>query len=354
MDELLRRAVEEGASTVHLKAGSAPYLRVGSELRKLEQVGVLRPEDTEAYAAALFHERAAAQFEREGEADFAYGRPELGRFRVSVFRQRGSVSLVLRRVMPGVGSLERLGLPPVVSKLIASRNGIVLVTGPARSGKSTTLAAMVEHLNANLPLVISTVEDPIEFLFPDKVASITQQEVGVDVPSLAVGVRRAMRRDCDVLVVSEVGTADCVAAVLDAAEGGHLVLGALHTADPVDTVERLIGTMPSEGQPMARKRLAATLRGVISQRLVGEGRDKVLACEVLVVNEKVRDLIEGRAGPDEYLALMRESEFFGMTTLERSLLKLVAAGRLEPDAALPYARNPHEFKVAVIEAGIHF
>ncbi|GIU93236.1 MAG: twitching motility protein PilT [Acidimicrobiia bacterium] len=350
LDELLQRAVEAGASDVHLKVGSPPGLRVGSELRRIDGMGVLRPEDTEGYARDLLGERTAVIFEREGEVDFAYGRPELGRFRVSIFRQRGSICLVLRRVTPGVPSLERLGVPQVVKRLAELPEGVVLVTGPSGSGKSTTLAAMVEYLNGEFPVAITTVEDPIEVLFPDRKASVTQREVGVDTPSFADAIRRATRRDCDVLMVSEIADPDCAQAVVTAAETGHLVLAAMHSSDPGDTLESLVDLL---GEPTAaRKQLARTLKGVVSQRLV-EGVDgPVLACEILVMNDKAQELVRTGAPGDALLELMKEARFFGMTTFEQSLLDLVTSGRVSQEEALVHVRNPHEFKVGLMKAGV--
>ena len=354
LDDLLRRAVESRASDIHLKVGSPPAIRIDGELHRLADVPTLRPADTETAAQTIFSQKAAETFAKTGEADFAYGRPDLGRFRVSAFRQRGSVSLVLRRVVPGVPSIEQLGLPPVVRKLAAETRGLVLITGPAGSGRTTTVAAIVEHINQTQPVSIVTVEDPIEVLFPDKMGVVAQREVGVDTPDLASAVVRAMRQDADVIMVSEIADLETASAVIAAAETGHLVVGAMHTRDPVDTVDRVIDFFPEERRATVRKRVANLLRGVVSQRLLdsADGTGRVLATEVLTGHGRVTELIgEGAAGKD-LMEAVKDSEFFGMQTFDQALLGLVTQRRITLPTALPYVRNSHEFRAKAMEAGI--
>jgi twitching motility protein PilT len=354
LDDLLKRAIEAGASDCHLKVGSPPVMRIAGELRRMQDLPVLRPADVEAYALSIFTPRAAEDFRAGGEADFAYGRPELGRFRVGVFRQRGSVSLVLRRVVPGVPSLDRLGLPPIVRKLVGEPHGLFLVTGPSGSGRTTTLAAAVEHINTTRPASIVTVEDPIEILFPDKMAVVAQREVGVDTTSFADAIRRAMRQDADVIMVSEVSDPETAAAVVAAAETGHLVLAAMHSTDPVDTLTRLIGYFPPAYQRMARTQVASALLGIVSQRLVDatDGMGLVLATEVLTANARVQEHIVKESPADTFLDVIKDSEFFGMQSFDQALLHLVKQRRVTVAAALTYVRNNHEFRAKVIEAGI--
>ncbi len=353
-DDLLRRAVESRASDVHLKVGSPPVIRIDGELRRMADIPSLRPSDVEAYAAEIFTPRAASQFQDTGEADFAYGQQELGRFRVGAFRQRGSVSLVLRRVVPGVPTLDQLGLPPVVRKLAAEPRGLVLVTGPAGSGRTTTLAAIVEHINQTQPVSIITVEDPIEVLFPDKMAVVAQREVGVDTADLGSALRKAMRQDADVIMVSEINDSPTAAAALAAAETGHLVLGAMHTKDPQDTIARFIDFFPEARQVTVRRQFAGLLRGIVSQRLLDtvDGAGRVLATEILTGYGRVAELIAENADGARLLEAVKESEFFGMQTFDQALLNLVTQRRVSLPTALPYVRNSHEFRAKALEAGV--
>ena len=354
LEALLKRAVESNASDIHMKVGSPPTIRIDGELRRLVDVDVLKPGDTEAMAQSIFSQKAASQFKETGEADFAYGRHDLGRFRVAAFRQRGSVSLVMRRVMPGVPQLDRLGLPPVARKIAAEERGLVLVTGPSGSGRSTTVAAIVEYINQNRPVSIMTAEDPIEVLFPDKMAVVAQREVGVDTPSYADAIRKAMRQDADVIMVSEISDADTAMAAVAAAETGHLVVAAMHTGDPVSTIDRLIRLFPQPLQGTARLQVSHLLRGVISQRLVetAEATGRVLATEILTGNAKVQELIAGDAPREALLDVIKESEFFGMQSFDQALLGLVKQKRVSVSGALAFVRNTHEFRARALEAGV--
>lgn len=354
LDQLLQRAIEANASDVHFKVGAPPVMRVAGELRRMEDLEVLKPADTAAFAQSIFTQRAAVDFKEKGEADFAYGRHDLGRFRVSAFRQRGSVSLVLRRVAPGAPPLDRLGLPPVVRKLAAETRGLLLVTGPAGSGRTTTLAAIVDHINGARPVSIVTIEDPIEVLFPDKMAVVAQREVGVDTGTFSDAVRKAMRQDVDVIVVSEISDPDTARAAIAAAETGHLVLGTMHTADPVDTINRLVHMFPPNEQGTVRGQLAAYIRGVISQRLVDEaqGAGRVLAAEIMFTNNRIQEHIINNAPAESFLDTMKESEFFGMQTFDQAMLALVKNHRVNLTVALPHVRNTHEFRAKAMEAGI--
>lgn len=354
IDELLRRVVEANASDLHLKVGSPPVIRIDGELRRLANMQPLRPADTEAYAQAIFTQKAASDFRQFNEADFAYGRQDLGRFRINAFRQRGSVSLVLRRVVPGVPSLERLGLPPIVKRLAAEPRGLVLFTGPAGSGRTTSLAAYIEQINNTRPVSIVTVEDPIEVLFPDRMAVISQREVGVDTKDYAEGLRRAIRQDADVIMVSEVATGETAAAAVGAAETGHLVVGVMHTADPIETVRRFVDLFPPALQRNARHQLAALLRGVVSHRLVetADASGQALGVEVMTSNDRVREKIIADAPVEEFVEVMKEAEFFGMRTFDQAFLELVKQKRVSVATALPHVRNPHEFRALAIQAGV--
>jgi twitching motility protein PilT len=319
----------------------------------MEDLPALKPADTEAIAQTIFTPRAAAEFAENNEVDFAFGRQDLGRFRVNAYRQRGSVSIVMRRVVPGVPSLDRLGLPPIIRKLANEPRGLVLITGPSGSGRSTTMAAVVEHINATRPVSIITIEDPIEVLFPDKMAVVTQREIGVDTASYGEAVRRAMRQDADVMMLSEIADSETAAAAIAAAETGHLVLAAMHTADPTDTITRFVNYFPTSLQRTARGQLANHLRGVVSQRLIDSTTGgRVLAAEVLTGNARIQELVNAEAPPESFLEMMRDSEFFGMQTFDQAVLNLVKQQRIAIPTALPFVRNSHEFRAKAMEAGI--
>jgi twitching motility protein PilT len=354
LETLLKRAVESNASDIHLKVGSPPVIRIDGELRRLADMDLLKPADTESMAQSIFTQKAANYFNERGEADFAYGRRDIGRFRVGVFRQRGSVSIVMRRVVPGVPALDRLGLPPVVRRLASEDRGLVLVSGPSGSGRTTTIAAIVEHINQTRPVSIVTVEDPIEVLFPDKMAVVAQREVGVDTPSLADAIHKATRQDADVIMVSEISESATAVAALAAAETGHLVVGAMHTADTADTIDRLVGFFDPADQKTARQRVGNLLRGIVSQRLLDsiDGTGRVLASEVLMGNPKTQEVIWGGNQRERLYEIIRESEFFGMQTFDQALLGLVKERRVSVSAALPYVGNSHEFRAKALEAGV--
>lgn len=354
LDQLLRRAVDANASDIHLKVGSPPVIRIDGELRRIQDLDRLKPADTEEFAKQIFTQKSAQQFNATNEADFAFGRQDLGRFRVSAFRQRGSVSLILRRVVPGVPSLDRVGLPPVVRRFAAEERGLVIVSGPSGSGRSTTLAAIVEHINQTRPVSIITIEDPIEVLFPDKMAVVAQREVGVDTASFAAAIDRATRQDADVIMVSQIGNEETAEAALAASETGHLVLAGMHTSDPSDTVARFSGFFSSDRQLGIRPQLAGHLRGIISQRLIEsvDGTGRVLAAEILTGNPRVGELIASNAPPADFVETIRDAEFFGMQTFDQSLLELVKQRRISVAAALPHVRNSHDFRAKSLEAGI--
>jgi twitching motility protein PilT len=353
IDDLLGRAVSIGATDLHLKVGSQPVARVAGELERLDGFEALKPADTQAYAEALFTPRGARDFKETGTADFAYGRQEIGRFRVTAFRQRGSVSVVLRRVFPGAMSFSDLGLPRVVEKLAAETSGLLLVTGPSGSGKTATMASIIDWINTNKALSILTVEDPIEVLHPDKRSVVEQREVGVDTPSAADAVRGAMRHDNDVLMISELDDADTARAAIAAAETGHLVISSMRTTDPADTIDRIVSFFPEPQERIIRGQLAAQLLAILSQRLLeSPANGKSLACEVLTSNERVQEWIIGGAEASILIDVIKESEFFGMQTMDAALLKLVVDRSIELPTAIPFARNVHEMRAKAMAAGI--
>lgn len=353
IDALLTQAVEAGVSDIHLKVGSPPVIRVEGELRRLDGFDKLTPTDTQAYAEEILTPRAAADFKSYGAADFAYGRHDLGRFRVNAFRQRGSVSLVLRRVVPGTQTFAELGVPPIVEKIVGGDSGLVIVTGPSGSGKSTTMAAMVDWINSNKSSAIVTVEDPIEFLHPDKRSVVVQREVGVDTTDPAEAIRSAMRHDTDVIMVGEVDDLDTARATISAAETGHLVITSMRTTDPADTIHRIVSYFPESEQPIVRSQVAAQLGAVLSQRMLETVESsRAMACEVMTNNERVQEWILESAQPGNLVEILKESGFFGMQTFDQAVLELVIGRKVKLPTALPYVRNVHEFRAKVMAAGI--
>jgi twitching motility protein PilT len=354
IDELLRLAVDSGGSDVHLKVGSPPVVRVDGQLRRIDSIPALTPADTEAFAESIFTEKAAADFADKGSADFAYGRQDLGRFRVTVFRQRGSVSVVMRRVVPGSKTFAELGVPPAVERLAAATSGIVVVTGPSGSGKTSTISSMLDWINANRSVSILTVEDPIEVLHPDKRAVVVQREVGVDTPNVSAAVRGALRHDSDVIMISEIEDADTARAAVAAAETGHLVITSMRTSDPADTINRLASLFTPSEQAVFRGQLAAQLLAIVSQRLIEtKGNTRILACEVLTNNERAQEwIISGSSEASVLIEIIKDSEFSGMQTFDQALLALVTAHQVDIPAVVPYVRNIHELRAKAMAAGI--
>lgn len=353
LDDLLTKVVEIGASDLHLKVGSPPVLRIDGELHATN-LPPLQAEDTEEYAQSIFTQRAATEFRDGHEADFAYGNPALGRFRVNVYRQRGAVSLVLRRILPTTKSFAELGLPPILAKLAEEQRGLVLVTGPTGAGKTTTLASMIDHINTRRRVNIVTIEDPIEVIHEDKTAIISQREIGIDTKEYAEALRRVLRQDPDVILIGEIRDAETVRASLQAAETGHLVLATLHTIDATETVNRIIDLFPPYQQKQIRLLLAGTLKGIISQRLLerrnGEGR--VPAVEVLTMNGRVFDRIVDENQTHTLVDVIQESEFYGMQSFDQAILKLFGDGDISLQVAMVHASNPHDFRVKADQMGL--
>src|SRR5215467_11667803 len=299
----LRTLVEREGSDLHVKIDSPPVARMHGDLIPLEGFGKLTAEDTEQAFKAMAEERSLAEFEEDGEADFSYALAGVSRFRVNVFKQRGTISIVCRAIPFQIRSIDDLGLPQVVRDLAEEQRGIILVTGTTGSGKSTTLAAMIDHINETRARHIITLEDPIEYLHADKRSIVNQREVGSDTVGFGRAMRRVLRQDPDVILIGEMRDEETVRTALSAAETGHLVLSTVHTLDATETINRIIDFFPPHLQQQARVMLAATLRGAIAQRLVpditGEGR--VPASEVMVVTGRVQDQVLDTAGDDHHL-----------------------------------------------------
>ncbi len=352
LNALLSRAVSVGASDIHLKLGQPPVLRRDGALERLDGWPPLTSHDLEAALAALTElvPQRRAEFLESGELDLAYAPAALPRFRVNGFRQRGAISFAFRVIPADVPSFASLGLPIGVSRLAEERRGLVLVTGATGSGKTTTLAAMVDHINRTRHQHIVTIEDPIEILHPDRYCIISQREVGLDTASFGQALRRALRQDPDVILIGELRDADTAQTALQAAESGHLVLSTLHTVDAAETVGRMVEFFPEAKQPLVRSLLAGVLRGVVSQRLlptVGGGR--IAAVEVMAVNSRIADLIrENRA--DEIPDAIEDGTFFAMQTFTQALIELVLSGQIDRAVAANAAGNKHDFEIAIDHA----
>jgi twitching motility protein PilT len=351
LDGLLRFAVEQGASDVHVKVASRPRLRVDGRLRE-GPFDTVEPSDTERLAAGIIPRTRADAFAVSNECDFMYGIAGLGRFRVSAFRQRGWVGFVMRRVLPGIPSFDALGLPGAVPTLAEQAQGLVLVTGLAGSGKTATLAAMVDHINNHREGHIVTVEDPVEVLHPDKRSIIDQREVGSDTPSTVSGLEHALRQDPDVVMVGDLSDADAAWAGLQAAAIGHLVLAGMGTVSAVDTIDRFVELFPPHRQRQARAALATSLRGIVSQRLLPRagGRGRVPAVEILVVNTRVAERIADPERLPELTDEMEHGDLYGMQTFDQSLVHLYRNGLVVRADAIAHANVPSEMKFSLDRA----
>jgi twitching motility protein PilT len=353
IDKALRTLVEREGSDLHLKVGSPPIARMHGELVPLEGFGALAAEDAQQALQHIAEQRSLDEFAEDGEADFSYAVPDLSRFRVNAFKQRGAISIVCRAIPFEIRSIEELGLPDVVRNLAEEQRGIVLVTGTTGSGKSTTLAAMIDHINRTRANHIVTLEDPIEYLHEDKTSIVNQREVGADTKSFGRAMRRVLRQDPDVILIGEMRDEETVRTALSAAETGHLVFSTVHTLDATETVNRIIDFFPPHLQHQARVMLASTLRGAIAQRLVpditGEGR--VPASEILVVTGRVQDLILNPDETGKITEVIAEGEYYGMRTFDQSLLKYTMEGKIAEAVAMDYASSPHDFKLMLSSGG---
>lgn len=353
IDRLLISAIASGASDLHLRSGAPPILRVDGELRALSG-GLLTEADVEAHLRAMIPDRLEVEFKESHEADFGYGLPDGSRFRVNAFQQRGRVSLAIRVLREASGDFAALGLPPVLERIAAEPRGLVLVTGPTGSGKSTTLAAMVDHVNSTQRRNIITVEDPIEVIHRDKLSMISQREVGVDTAGFAEAMRRVLRQDPDVILIGEMRDAVTIEAALNAAETGHLVLSSLHTLDAGETINRILDFFSSEQQMQVRLLLAGTLRAIVSQRLLpaGDGSGRVPAVEVLIGTERVRERIADPRLTHEIPEVIADGAYYGMETFDQAILRLAASGRVTWDDAFRHASKPADLKIRAQQLGL--
>jgi twitching motility protein PilT len=346
--ELLRHTVEVGASDLHLKAGNVPFVRVDGELSPTA-FGAMTAADTEAAALALMPEHKRRAFEATSEADFGHTLTGVGRFRVNVFRQRSMVGLAIRRVRSEVPTIAELMLPPVLAELADSSRGLVLVTGPTGTGKTTTIASMIGHINRTRRAHIVTIEDPIEVVHHDDRAIIQQREVGLDTDSYAAAMRHVVRQDPDVIFVGEIRDPESALSAIQAAETGHLVISTMHTIDSTETINRLLDLFPAQQQREVRTSFAGALRGIVSQRLVtrSDGKGRVLAVEVLVSTGRVYDRIIDPEATIEIHDIISEGGFYGMQTFDQALVGLVEGGLVTEEDARFVSTSPHDFVLAL-------
>ncbi len=349
-DEILQVAVKNGASDIHIRVGLPPMFRVNGSFLPLRDAARIEPEEAGKLASSVMSKIQRDRFNRQSELATSYGVKGLGRFRVNVFRQRMTVAMAVRSIPARIATFEELRLPRALNSIAEERSGLVLVTGPAACGKTTSLASLVDHVNGLRGGHILTIEDPIEFMYRDKRCIISQREVGVDTPDYASALRCAPRQDPDVIAVGELPNDDTIQAALTAAEGGRLVLGTMATPNAEETIHRLTAAFPKDNDRAARHRIAQTLRAIVSQRLIHrpEGAAVLLLTEVLVNNDKIRDLV---ADPDRIHelpdALNSSADTHGTQTFDQSVFSAFRDQLITQDEALRYCRNPDHFALQV-------
>jgi len=346
LNDILTVAVKAKGSDIHIKTGLPPIVRIDGRLHPIPNAPRLSAEDVSSMAYSMMNPRQRQIFEESWEVDLAHAIPGLGRFRVSAYHQRGTVAMVFRVITMTIPSLEGLNLPPVLKKICAEERGLVLVTGTTGSGKSSTLAAMIDYINQNRTCNIITVEDPVEFLHRDNKSIISQREVGCDTQTFASALKGALRQDPDVILVGEMRDLETIETAMTAAETGHLVMSTLHTMDAAETINRVIGVFPPYHQRQVRIQLAGILKGVISQRLVpkADGKGRVPAVEIMLGTARVRECIDDENKTKEiHDAIAQGFVTYGMQTFDQSLMKLLTSGLITYDEAMRQSSNPDDF-----------
>ena len=347
VEAALRELIAKKGSDLHLKVGSKPLFRVDGELAPEQDAPVLSAQDTEhALEVLLSDEAKLKEFADEHEVDFSFEIPDLARYRLNAFQQRGVISMACRAIPHKINTIDELALPTVIRELAEEERGIVLLTGTTGSGKSTTLAAMIDHMNATTSKHIVTIEDPIEFVHEDKRSVINQREVGMDTASFKRALRRVLRQDPDVILVGEMRDEETVQAALSAAETGHLVLSTIHTVDAAESINRMLDFFPPHQHGQARSMIAGTIKGVISQRLVpGANGGRVAACEILRMTGRVRDMIVDPSQTGKLTEVISTGAYYGMQTFDQALFGHVKAGLVSFDDAMKVASSPSDFKL---------
>ena len=343
----LQELVSREGSDLHLKVGSRPLFRVHGHLAPEPDGPVLTAQDTEDALKGLLNDEAKLdEFAHEHEVDFSYEIPGVARYRINAFQQRGVISMACRAIPHRISTIDELALPEVVKELAEEERGIVLLTGTTGSGKLTTLAAMIDHMNVNVSKHVVTVEDPIEFVHEDKRSVINQREVGMDTSSFKRALRRVLRQDPDVILIGEMRDEETVRTALSAAETGHLVLSTIHTVDAVESINRMLDFFPPHQHGQARSMIAGTIKGVISQRLVpGADGGRVAACEILRMTGRVRDMIVDPAQTGKLGEVIESGGYYGMQTFDQALFGHVKSGLVNFDEAMTVASSPHDFKL---------
>jgi len=347
--EILTEATKAQASDVHITVGIPPKMRVNGKLISLDHYGKMLPADTLAIANAIMNDRQKEKLEEHGQHDMSFSIPAIGRFRVNVFKQRGSVALALRLVATQVPDAESLGIPKSVQDLYMRKRGLVLVTGPTGSGKSTTLASVIDMINNNREAHVITLEDPIEFLYQHKMSIVNQREIGLDSDSYADALRAALREDPDVILVGEMRDLETISTAITAAETGHLVLSTLHTIGAASTVDRIIDVFPPHQQQQVRIQLANVLEAIISQQLIptADGKSRVAAFEVMHMNSAVRNMIrEGKT--HQLITVMQTNRKMGMITMDEAIIQLYQKHVISREMALQFAQDPDTMQMKLL------
>ena len=354
LDRILDTLADLDGSDLHIKAGAPPRMRVAGALRTLDDEPSFTAEETLNLAEAILPPSLLEHFRVHHEADFAYSVPSIGRFRVNAYYQRSSVALAMRRVRPSPSTVTELGLPEVVTRLADEMRGLVLVTGPTGSGKTTTLAAMIDHINRTRACHVVTIEDPVEYLHHDDQAAVDQREVGFDTDSFSSAMRVVLRQDPDVILVGEMRDTETVSAALTAAETGHLVMSTLHTINATETINRIVDFFPPFQQSQIRVSLAGSLKGIICQRLIptADGKGRVPALELMVINGRIQQAILDPLLTGDIDGIIADGEYYGMMTFDQSLVNLVADGTIDLTEAMSTASNPHDLKVMLERKGV--
>jgi twitching motility protein PilT len=350
LNEILTIAFKAKGSDIHIKTGLPPIVRIDGRLHPIPNAPRLTPDFVAETALSMMNDRQRRIFEENYEVDLAYAVPGLGRFRVSVYRQRGTVAMVFRSISIMIPTLEDLNLPPVMQKICREERGLILVTGTTGSGKSSTLAAMINHINSQRTCNIITIEDPVEFLHRDNKSIISQREVGTDTPTFSAALKGALRQDPDVILVGEMRDYETIETAMTAAETGHLVMSTLHTMDAAETINRIIGVFPPYHQRQVRIQLASIIKAVISQRLVpkADGKGRVPAVEIMLASARVRECIDDKDKTKQLNeAISQGFVTYGMQSFDQSLMRLYSSNLITYDEALRQSSNPDDFALKI-------